>query len=279
MLANVVKFLFLTVGSFIAAFALDCFLVPNKIIDGGIMGISIMTSYKTGIELGLIVIIFNLPFIFLALKKFGKMFVFSTFYSIAVLALGLTVINNYIPVITRQPVLASVFGGICLGVGVGIVLKNNSCLDGTEILALRFSKKTSFSVGEIIMFLNILIYGAAGFVFDWDRAMFSMLTYFITYKVIDVVLEGLNESKSVRIISDKAYDIGKEVMKVLDRSVTYVEGRGGYTGDNKTMVYCIVTRMEITRLKEIAITTDPHAFIVVENVHEVMGTRFKKKKY
>ena len=204
------KLCFLTFGAFVAAFALECFLVPNNIIDGGIVGISMIISYITKWNLGLLILILNIPFIGLAFNKMGKQFVFQTLFAVSMLAVGINVFHAYH--ITEDLLLATVFGGIILGTGVGIVLKNEGSLDGTEILSLVLSKKFGLSVGEIIMVFNVFIYFGAGLVFGWNKAMYSGLTYLIAYKVIDIVLEGLNTSKSVRIISDKATEIGQDLI-------------------------------------------------------------------
>ena len=268
----------MTFGAMIAAFALEGFLIPNKIIDGGILGISIMTNYKTNFPLGWCIFLFNLPFIFLALQKMGKAFVAFTFYAVTVLSLGV----SFMPVWLNHkhvsdPFLACIFGGLILGAGVGLVLRSNSSLDGTEILSIRLSKRWGFSVGEFIMFFNLFIFTAAGFVYnDWRSSMYSMISYFIAYRVIDIVIEGLNESKSVRIVTEKHTDIGDAIMKNFDVSVTYLKARGGYSGQEKRIIFCVINRLEIAKLKQLVKTLDESAFITIENVHEVDGGRVKK---
>ena len=271
---------FLTIGAFIAAFAIESFLVPNKIIDGGVVGISIMMNYKTHLPLGLYIFVLNLPFIFLALQKMGKLFVLSTFYAVAMLSVGVSMI----PVWTggrhvTDPFLACIFGGVILGLGVGLILRNNGSLDGTEIVAIRIAKKWGFSVGEIVMFFNLFIFTAAGVVFEnWQSAMYSIIAYFITYRVIDIVIDGLNESKSIRIITDLSQEIGSAIMEQFDVSVTYIDATGGFSGQKKRMIYCIISRLEIMKLKALVKTIDASAFIAVENVHEVDGVRIKSHK-
>ena len=268
------KMFFLTIGAFIAAAAIEGFLAPNNIIDGGIVGISMITSYLTKINLGLLVCLINIPFICLAFTKMGKKFVLQTFYAIVVFSLALNVFHEHVA--TTDLLLATVFGGIILGAGVGIILKNDGSLDGTEILSLVLSKKWGLSVGEFIMGLNIFIYCGAGLVFGWGKAMYSMLTYFIAYKVIDIVMEGMNSSKSVRIISDKSYEIGQALIDRLDIGITYIYGQGGYSRVDKTIIYCIISRLEMSKMKEIIREIDPNAFISVVDVHETYGARLKK---
>ena len=267
------KLFFLTVGPFIAAFALEVFLVPNNIIDGGIVGISIIVSYLTKINLGLLIFIINIPFFLLAFNKIGKKFVLQTFYAIGMLSLALNIFTTHHMPTTDDLLLCTVFGGIILGTGVGLVLKNEGSLDGTEIMSLVLSKKFGFSVGEWIMLFNVFIYSAAGLVFGWNRAMYAVLTYFIAFRVIDVVLEGLNSAKSIEIISEKAEELGQELIDKLDISVTYLHGVGGYSGAKKTLIYCVVSRLELAKMKEIIRNLDPNAFITIVDVHEAYGGR------
>ena len=277
---------FLSLGGILAAIAIEIFLVPNSIIDGGILGIAIMCAFLAKQKLGLVVslgiftFILNLPFIFFALKKFGKTFILSAGYAITVMSLTIGLIEHLDAVseATKQPVLACLFGGLILGAGVGLVLRHNGSLDGTEILSIALTKKLGFSVGEIVMFFNVFIFGAAGFVYGWDNAMYSMLTYYIAYHVIDIVLEGLNESKSIWIISDYSEQIGKAIIENLNLSVTYLSATGGYSGMEKQIVYCVASRIELVKLKEIVRTTDPAAFLSIVNVSEVEGVRIKNSK-
>ncbi len=267
---------FLTLGAFIAGFALECFLVPNKIIDGGVVGVSMILNYVFNVNLGLALLCINLPFICLAFTKMGKYFVLQTAFAVSMLALATNVFHHINFVVTNDILLSTIFGGIILGTGVGTVLKNEGSLDGTEIMALVLSKKFGFSVGEIVMGFNIVIYCVAGFVLTWESAMYSIITYFIAYRVIDAVLEGLNSSKSIRIISDKAEEIGQMLISDYDISVTYLSGIGGYSKQDKTLIYCVVSRLELSKVKEVVKMIDSHAFLSVVDVHEVYGTRMRK---
>lgn len=266
---------FITVGAFITAFALESFLLPNEVIDGGIIGISMIINHITNWNLGLLILILNTPFIILALKKMGKMFVFLTAYANIVLALAINIFHHH--KVTDDFTLATVFGGIILGFGVGLILKNESSLDGTEILSLLVFKKFGCSVGEFIMGINVFIYLVAGKVFSWESAMYSILTYFIASKVIDAVMEGLNSSKSVRIISDDAGLIGNALIEKLDISITYLKGIGGYSGQDKDIIYCVISRLELPKMIEITKEIDSNAFISVVDVHETYGGRFRRK--
>lgn len=266
--------IFLTIGAMITAFALESFLVPNNIIDGGVIGISMIVSHITKFNLGLLILILNTPFIIMAFKKMGGKFVVQTAFANVILAVFLNIFHHY--KVTHDLLLATVFGGIILGLGVGIILKHEGSLDGTEMLSLVVSKKLGCSVGEFIMGINVFIYLAAGKVFSWESAMYSIMTYFIASKVIDTVMEGFNSSKSVRIISDNASAIGEQLIERLDISVTYLQGIGGYTGQDKDLIYCVISRLELPKMIDIIKEIDPKAFVSVVDVHEVYGGRFRK---
>lgn len=267
---------FLFLGAVLMSVGLEIFLVPNKIIDGGITGISIILSYLTHVQVGIFLTLLNLPFLFIGYKMIGKTFALSTLFSILVMSIG-TALLHPVKELTNDPLLAAVFGGIILGIGVGIVIRFGGSLDGTEIVAILVSKKIPFSVGEIVMFFNLFILGSAGFVYSWDRAMYSLIAYFIAYKMIDITIEGFDESKSVWIISDSFRQIGEAILDRLGRGVTYLEGEGGFTGDNKKVIFCVITRLEEAKLKSIVDELDPAAFLAVGNIHDVKGGRFKKR--
>lgn len=270
------RLLMISVGSLLVAVALELFLVPNEIIDGGIVGVSIIMSTVTPFSLSFYLLVLNAPFLFLGYKEIGKTFTFSTLYAVALLALLVALFHSF-PKVTDNLFLATIFGGIILGIGVGLIIRNGGSLDGTEILAIIGNEKFGFSVGEIVMFFNVFILGSAGFVFGWEQTMYSLIAYFIAFKTIDIVIEGLDESKSVMIISDKPDEISDAIMHRLGRGVTHIYGKGGYTKEEKELLYVIVTRLELAKLKSIVTEHDPGAFVAIEHVHDVLGGRFKKK--
>ena len=271
------KAFFWVLGTFIVAVALEMFLLPNKIIDSGVIGISMMLSDITKFNLGLLIFCINIPFILMAYKALGRKFVVNTIVATILLAIETNLVVGLKP-ITGDLLLATVFGGILLGLGVGLILRNNASLDGTEMLSIVLSKKLKIvSVGELLMGLNVFVYGAAGFLLGWDRALYSVLTYYVASKIIDTVLEGLDKAKSVRIVSDFSREIGDSIMKELDVSVTYMKTTGGYSRQEKILTYCVVSKFDMPKLKEVVHDVDPKAFIVTEDVHEVEGVRIKKK--
>jgi len=270
------KYILLFIGSIIAAIGLEIFLVPNNIIDGGIVGISIMVSHVTGLPLSLFLVVLNIPFLYLGYAQIGKTFALSTLFSIVSLSYWVSVFHP-IPGLTNDLFLAAIFGGIIVGIGVGLIIRYGGSLDGTEIVAILLDKRTSFSVGEIIMFFNLFILTSAGFVFSWDKAMYSLVAYFVAFKVIDTVIEGLDESKAVLIVSDKPEEITETLMARLGRGVTVLHGEGGYTKERKDVLYCVITRLEMAKLKSIVDEVDENAFVTFNDVHEVMGGQFRKK--
>jgi uncharacterized membrane-anchored protein YitT (DUF2179 family) len=268
--------IFLFLGAALVSVGLEIFLIPNNIIDGGIVGISIISSYLSKVPIGIFLFLFNLPFLFIGYKQIGKTFALSTLFAVVVMSIGTTLLHPVAP-LTNEPLLAAVFGGIILGIGVGIVIRFGGSLDGTEIIAILFNKRIPFSVGEVVMFFNLFILSSAGFIFGWDRAMYSLIAYFIAFKMIDVTIEGFDESKSVWIISDSYRDIGDALMDRLGRGVTYLEGEGAFTGNNKKVIFCVITRLEEAKLKSIVQELDPVAFLAIGNIHDVKGGRFKKR--
>ncbi|OPX42160.1 hypothetical protein CLHUN_39470 [Ruminiclostridium hungatei] len=273
---EIIRYIFLFIGSILAAVGLEIFLIPNNIIDGGIVGISIIASYLSKLPLSLFIVGLNIPFLFLGYKQIGKTFVFSSLFSIVSLSVWVQVFHA-IPGLTSDVLLASVFGGIVLGIGVGIIIRYGGSLDGTEMVAIIVNKQTVFSVGEVVMFFNIFILSSAGLVFGWDRAMYSLIAYFIAYKVIDITLEGLDEAKAAFIISEKAEEIAEAITARLGRGVTFLEGKGGFSKNEKKILYSVVTRLEVSKLKSIIYDKDENAFVTINDVSDVMGGKHKKR--
>lgn len=275
--ANLAKrILLIMLGAIFVGVGLEVFLVPNNIIDGGIVGISIILSHLTGMKLGLFLFFLNVPFLILGYKTIGKTFTLSTLLGVVVMSVSTTFLHS-VPALTDDPFLSAVFGGIILGIGVGLVIRYGGSLDGTEIVAIVFNKKLPFSVGETVMFFNIFILGSAGFIFGWEQAMYSLIAYFIAYKMIDITMLGLDESYAVWIISDKYEEIGEALLARLGRGVTYMNGEGGYTGEDKKVIFCVITRLEEAKLKAIIEDIDSHAFLAVGAINNVKGGNFKKK--
>lgn len=269
----VVPYIAITIGAVIAAFALEEFLIPSTILDGGVTGISIILNHITGKGISLFIIVINMPFLVLGFKQLGWRFLIRGAYSMLLFSVMLELFRD-VAEITNTELLAVVFGGVLLGFGVGTVLRYGACLDGTEIVAMLISKKTSFSVGQIIFAINIAIYTVAGVLFGWDRALYSLLTYFISFKVIDMVEEGMEQAKAVMIITNEGRNIADSLYKSLGRTCTLLEGEGLISG-KKVVLYCVVTRIELSEVKRIVNEDDTSAFVTVTDVSEIIGKHIK----
>ncbi len=270
------KYLLLLLGSFVAAVGLEIFLIPNHIIDGGIVGISIITSILSGIPIGVFTFLLNVPFLFIGYKQIGKTFVITSLFSITAFSL-FTFILHPIPGLTNDILLATVFGGIILGAGVGLILRYGGSLDGTEIIAIILCKRAMFSVGQIVMMFNVIIFLCAALVLGWDRALYSMLAYFVAHKAVDIVMEGFDEAKAVMIISTNADEIADAINARLGRGVTFLEARGGYSKDKKQVIYSVISRLEISKLVSIVNDKDENAFVTINDVSDVMGGTDRKR--
>ena len=272
----ILTYMFMTIGILLAAIALEVFLIPNKIIDGCITGVSIILSFLTNINLSIFIIILNIPFLLLGFRHLGKNFLIQSTVAMALFSVLLEIFKQ-VDVVTNDVLLATVFGGILLGIGVGFVIRYGACLDGVETVAILINKKTSFSVGQVILLVNLVIYMVAGILFGWDRALYSIMTYFITYKLIDMVSEGLEQAKAALIITNNSEEIARSIYKKLGRTVTFIEGEGLISG-KKVVLYVVVTRIELRELKKIVEADDVSAFMTITDVSEIVGQHIKSKE-
>ena len=273
---DIITFIMLTIGTIIAAAALECFLIPNTILDGGVTGISIIIFKLLNIPLWLLVVILNIPFIFIGYKNLGERFLVRAIYSMLCFSLFIAFFE-LIPPFTDEIILAVVFGGALYGLGVGLVIHFGGCVDGTESVAIVISKKTSLSVGQIVLIFNLIIFGIAGFIFGIDRSMYSLLTYVITFKVIDFVSEGLEQAKAALIVTDKGTDLSKEIYRRLGRTTTSIRGKGLISGEKEVM-YCVLTRIEVFELKHIVEEMDESAFVTILEVSDIIGNHIKSSQ-
>lgn len=272
----ILSYVFIIVAAILAAYSLETFLIPNNILDGGITGISIILSKVLSIPISFLIVLINIPFIYIGYRNLGKSFLMRTIFSMLTFSLALNYFESFHEV-TDEILLATIFGGVLLGVSVGIIIRSGACIDGTESVALVISKKTSLSVGQVVMLFNFFIYSVAAIVFGIDRALYSVLTYFITYKVIDLVSEGLEQAKAALIVTEKGTDMANEIYKRLGRTVTRINGKGLLSGEKEVM-YCVLTRIEVFELKRIANEMDESAFISILEVSDIIGNHIKSNK-
>ena len=268
------EFFGLLAGACIAAFAIEEFLVPCTILDGGVVGIGIMVNSLTGVPLSVLTVAFNIPFLIIGSRKMGKMFIVKSSFAMVAFSAFLEVFAPFTDA-THENLLAVCFGGVVLGVGVGLVIRFGGCLDGTETVAILLNKRFKLSVGKVVLGFNVVIFIVAGFLFGFDRAMYSLLTYFITSKVLDIVENGMEQTKAAMIITNDAKEISNRIFQKLGRTVTIMEGEGLVSG-KKVVLYCVLTRFEIHELKDIIESIDSSAFVAVSDVSEIIGTHIKK---
>lgn len=276
---NIRSVLFMSLGILSAGFGLEGFLIPNGLIDGGVTGISLLTNQETGISIALLIVLINIPFVLLGWRQIGKMFSIKSIICISILAVVLVVLPY--PVVTNDKVLIAVFGGFFLGAGIGLTIRGGAVIDGTEILAIFLSRRRSISVGDFIMLFNIVIFSVAAYLHTIEMALYSILTYMAAAKTIDFILEGIEEFTGVTIISPRTDEIADFIKNKMGRGLTIYTGKKGYgkRGDSKEteIIFTVVTRLEISRLKQEIDKIDPNAFIVTQSINDTHGGMVKKR--
>ena len=273
-----VRLVFVVIGGILAAFSIEKILLPVTILDGGIVGVSIIINKLVPvIPLGTLTILLNLPFVIIGGRKLGRSFFIYTGTGMALFSLFLSIFARVEFEVTDDALLATVFGGALLGVGVGMIIKNGGCLDGTEASAILISHKVHVPVGTLVLVMNVIIFSLAGILFGLDRAMYSLLTYFITSRVIDYIDFGIDQAKAVMIITDQAPQIAEDIYNTLGRTVTFIRGEGLISGE-KTVLYCVITRLELSSIRRIIEKDDYSAFMTVSDVKEIVGRHIKNSE-
>lgn len=272
--------LLLLLGILSAGFGLKSFLIPNHLIDGGVMGISLLTNRETGLPLPLLIILINLPFLFIAWSQIGKIFSIKSVIAISLLALAVAVFPY--PHITEDKLLVAVFGGFFLGAGIGLSIRGGGVIDGTEVMAIFLSRRNSLSVGDFILIFNVIIFSVAAYLINVETALYSVLIYMAASKTIDFVLEGIEEFTGVTIISPHSDEIADFIKQKMGRGLTIYSGKRGYgkrgeTDSETDIIFTVVTRLEISRLTTEIEKIDPNAFIVMQSIRDTRGGMVKKK--
>ncbi|MEJ5302168.1 MAG: YitT family protein [Bacteroidales bacterium] len=276
----VVDFLIVTLGVFSAAFGLRGFLLPNSLLDGGITGLSLIINRLTSWELGLLVLIINIPFILLGYRQVSR--VFGLRSGLAILGLSLVLAFVDFPIITHDRLLVSVFGGFFLGLGIGLAVRGGAVIDGTEVLAVYLSRGTGLTMGDFILVFNVVLFSIAAWLFTIETALYSILIYIVASKTVDYIVEGVDEYLGVMIISPHSTEIREMIVKKLGKGVTVFCGKRGYTRKSQQpgdieIVYTVITRLEVARLRKEIEQIDPNAFIVINNVKDAVGGMIKQK--
>lgn len=270
---------FISTGILSAAFGLESFLLPNRFIDGGVTGISLLITETTILPLYALIFLVNLPFLLLGFKVVGKNFAIKT--TIAILGLALTLAFIEFPEITKDKLLVSVFGGFFLGAGIGLSIRGGGVLDGTEVLALYLSKRLGTKIGDVMIAINLIIFLAAAYMLSIESALYSMLTYLAASKTLDFVVDGIEEYTGVTIISEASESIRKMITEKLGRGLTIYNARGGYgkngIHNDYEVIYTVITRLEISKLNNEITKIDPGAFVIMNSINDTRGGMVKKR--
>ncbi len=275
--------LLISVGSGLAVLAMKGFMIPNKFMDGGITGISILLHEIFHINISFLVIILNILFIYLGYKRIGKTFAVQTSIAVILLSVGLLFVD--INPITHDKLLIAIFGGILMGTGVGLVIRGGGVIDGAEVIAVFTGRRTGFSNSEIIMLINTIIFSVAASQFGIETAMYSIITYFTATKATDYVVDGIEEFTAMNIISAQQEEIKSFLVNELGKGITVYKGERGYlpgSFDIKSdceIIVTIVTRLEIKQIEEGIREIDPKAFVYIQSIKEASGGILKAKAH
>ena len=264
-------------GGIITSYGLEAVLIPNNVSDGGVTGLGIVGSQIFGVPLSAFLVVLNIPFLYLGYKQIGKTFAIKSVVGIASLAIGAMVMHNVPTIIEGDTLLVTVFGGIIIGFGMGLALRNGGALDGIDMLAVLLSKRLPFSTGDTILILNVFVFAVVSTVFGLQGALLSGIAYFIAKTVIEMVEVGLGSSVSVRIVTKNHDELIEAISKRLGRSVTLSEVSGGFSGEKMMLVTCVITKLEESKIKDIINSVDKQAFYTFTEVAEVKGGTFKKQ--
>ncbi|NHH96007.1 hypothetical protein GOICGAJE_04571 [Bacillus sp. MB95] len=265
-----VEYVFLTFGANIVAMGLETMLAPNGLVDGGVTALSIMANALWGIPIYFVFLGLNIPILIFTAKEVGKTFVIRTLYANIITTVGLVLFKS-IPPITQSEVLIVLYGGVILGVGIGIVVKFGGAIDGTEMLAIWFNQHYQFPIASFLLVVNAFIFTIAAVVYTLEQAMLSLAVFYIVTKMINYVLDGLNHGKSVMIISEKPDEVGDSIINHLNISITFLYGEGGFLGKKKKVIYCITNRFLFSKLKSVVLAIDPSAIMEASYVCETSG--------
>lgn len=276
---HIKDFILITLGVFSAAFGFKGFLLTNHFIDGGATGIALLISALTQIPLYVLLILVNIPFIFLGYKIMGKVFALKTSFAIAGLALVVGTVS--FPDVTKDNLLVAIFGGFFLGSGIGLAVRGGAVIDGTEVLAIFLSRKFGTTIGDIIIVINVVIFSIAAYFLSVEIALYSMITYLAASKTLDFIVDGIEEYMGVTIVSGKSKQIADMIRDDINWGVTVYEGKNGFgkNGELKNIdiVYTVLTRLELNRLNSEIEKIDPNAFIVISSVRNIKGGMVKKR--
>jgi len=273
---ELINIAFIVAGIFSAGMGLKGFLLSSHFIDGGVTGISMLLAGVAGLPLSIWILLINLPFVAVAYRQIGRMFALKSTLAIAGLSVCLALVKY--PDVTPDKLLTAVFGGFFIGAGIGLAIRGGAVLDGTEIAALLISKTSHLlKVGDVILILNIFIFLAAALFLGIESALYSILTYFAASKTIDFILHGIEEYTGITIVSSQSEAVRAAILNDLGRGVTIYKGRGGFSDTEQDILYCVVTRLEIAKVRKIVEELDDSAFIVIQSISDAGGGLVKRR--
>ncbi|GAB6613418.1 MULTISPECIES: YitT family protein [Bacillus] len=265
------------IGALITAYGLEAVLIPNNVSDGGVTGISIVSSQLFGLPLGILIGLINIPFVWLGYKQIGRGFAMYSVIGIVSLAIGTVVMHNVPTIIEGDTLLVTVVGGVIIGFGMGLALRNGGALDGIDMLAVLLSRRLPFGTSDLILFLNMFVFIFVSTVFGLQGGILSAIAYFIASKVIHIIEVGLSGSKTFKIVTKEPKLMIDAIWERLGRSAIYSEIYGGSSKDAYKEVSCVISRLEENKMKELIHEIDENAFVTVYDVAEVKGGNFKKQ--
>ncbi|MDD2234082.1 MAG: YitT family protein [Desulfitobacteriaceae bacterium] len=275
--AEISQLIGIILGASIVGASINSLILPNHIADGGVTGIAIILHYLFGCPVGITIFLLNLPLFIMGFRMVGRRFLIYSIIGVAVMAFTLDTTSGIVA-LTHDTLLASIFGGFLTGIGMGLIFRSQGSLGGTDILAVFFNRTTQFSVGQILLGMDAVIFLATALLFTPETAMYAMIYMFIATRVIDLVQEGINHSKSVMIVTGKPEQIAQVIMSKLNRGVTFISGTGAFSGQPKNIVYCVISRAELSQIKDIVRENDPNSFLTISEVPEVVGEGFSSWK-
>jgi len=273
------NYLGVILGVLLEAVALNMFLIPNKIAAGGVSGLATVLYYLFNWPVGMIMLLFNIPLFIIGVKILGTRYGINTLFGAAALSVAIDLTAPFTPVLTSDLLLSSLYGGVLGGIGMGLIFRFKGNTAGTALAAAIINRLFGISVGQSLLLADFFVIAFAGIAFkSAELALYGLISLYVTAQIVDLVQEGPSTSKAFWIMSGKADDVSSAILKDLDRGVTFFQGKGGYTGQQRDMLLCVVDTSEVTRLKDLIRKIDPRAFVIVSDAHEVLGEGFTQMK-
>ncbi|HHU48825.1 MAG TPA: YitT family protein [Clostridiales bacterium] len=270
---TIFRILYIILGSFVYSVAINALFIPHQLLSGGVTGIAMMLEYLFRIPTSISIVVLNIPLFFGSYRLVGKRFTYLSIVGIICSSLFLFLTRGWI-IAVNDTIVAAIFGGLIMGIGSGAVIKNRASLGGTDIISIIVNKYLSFNIGGIGMAINAVILTISAFLFNVEMAMLTIVAIFVANKAVDAIQEGFNHRKTIIIVSNKYQEIAEELLKKVKRGITFIEGEGAYTGEDKKLIYMAITVMELARTRDIVRRIDPAAFLSIIDTREVEGKGF-----